>query len=244
MGCVPYQAENPARSARRRLAFVGTRVRPLSRFSIRLRRYVGSEFLPEDGAGAKEAGAHRNRAQSEALGDLARGLPVKQREHDFREGLREGEKDGRSRDPFRYQDEGDFRRADIGYRRQYGDLGRYRQLFRQGFTDGYTQGYRRFNSGYGGYGSYGNVGPGPYGYPGGRAGRYPGAFEIGARDGFEKGREDVRDNDRYDPRRHKWYREGDHDYNDRYGSRDRYKDEYRRGFLSGYERGYREGRYR
>jgi hypothetical protein len=162
----------------------------------------------------------------------------------FREGLKEGEKDGRSRDPFRYQDEGDFRDADIGYRRQYGDVVRYRQLFRQGFADGYAEGYRRFNRGYGGYGSYGNVGPGSYGYPAGRGDRYLSAFEIGARDGFEKGREDVRDNDRYDPRRHKWYREGDHDYNDRYGSRDRYKDEYRRGFLSGYDRGYRDGRYR
>ena len=31
-------------------------------------------------------------------------------------------------------------------------------------------------------------------------------------DGYEKGREDARDRDSYDPLRHKWYREGDHDY--------------------------------
>ena len=83
----------------------------------------------------------------------------------------------------------------------------------------------------------------------GTNGRYDGRgygdlspFDIGARDGYEKGREDVRDNDRFDPRRHKWYREGDHDYDNRYGSRDRYRDEYRQGFTTGYERGYRQGR--
>lgn len=160
----------------------------------------------------------------------------------YREGLKEGEKDGRSRDAFRFQDERDFQRADIGYRRQYGSVVQYRQRFRQGFSDGYGEGYRRFNRGYGGYGRSGDVRPGPYGYPAGRGDRYATAFDIGARDGLEKGREDARDNDRYDPRRHKWYREGDRDYNDRYGSRERYKDEYRRGFLAGYDRGYREWR--
>jgi hypothetical protein len=160
----------------------------------------------------------------------------------FREGVTEGEKDGRSRDPYRYQDEGDFRRADVGYNRSYGDLDRYRQTFRQGFADGYAQGYRRYSGGYGNNGRYDDR----YGYPqggyGSPQGRYPSAYDIGARDGFEKGREDARDNDRFDPRRHKWYREGDHDYESRYGSRDRYKDEYRRGFTVGYERGYRTGR--
>ena len=155
----------------------------------------------------------------------------------FREGVREGEKDGRSRDAFRYQDEGDYRRADVGYRRQYGDVNNYRQVFRQGFSEGYSEGYRRYSRRNGTYPPYGN--DGRYGYPQGPAGRNDSAFEIGARHGFEKGREDARDNDRYDPRRHEWYREGDRDYNSRYGPRERYKDEYRRGFLAGYERGYR-----
>ena len=35
----------------------------------------------------------------------------------YQEGVREGEKDGRSRDPFRYQDERDFQRGDVGYDR-------------------------------------------------------------------------------------------------------------------------------
>jgi hypothetical protein len=156
----------------------------------------------------------------------------------FREGISEGENDGRRGDAFRYQDERDFRRADIGYNRSYGDLDRYRQNFRQGFADGYAQGYRRYAGRYGNNGRYGSGDRG-YGYPQGRNDRYLTPFDIGARDGYEKGREDARDNDRFDPRRHKWYREGDHDYNSRYGSRDRYKDEYRRGFTQGYERGYR-----
>jgi hypothetical protein len=144
----------------------------------------------------------------------------------FREGYREGERDGRNGERFRYEDESDYRRADIGYRREYGNINRYRQAFREGFASGYTEAYRRYSRG----GVY--LGPG----------RHNAAFENGARDGYEKGREDARDGDRYDPRRHKWYREGDRGYNSRYGPRDLYKDEYRRGFLAGYERGYREWR--
>jgi len=177
----------------------------------------------------------------------------------FKEGVKEGEKDGKSRDPFRYQDEKDFQRADVGYNRKYGTLNRYQDIFRQGFVDGYTQGYRRYSPAYGN-GRYGNNGRdrygypqqgnggygypqqgGGYGYPQGRDDRYLTPFDIGARDGYEKGREDGRDN-RHDPRRHKWYRDGDRDYNDRHGSRDRFRDEYRRGFLVGYERGYRDWR--
>jgi hypothetical protein len=178
----------------------------------------------------------------------------------FREGRTEGEKDGRSRDPFRYEDEGDYRKGDIGYHRNYGSVDLYRRTFREGFAAGYTEGYRRYApNGYGGYGPYdggryGNNGrygdngrPGAYGdraygYPQDRNDRVISPFDIGARDGYEKGREDARDNNRLDPRRHKWYREGDREYNSRYGSRDRYKDEYRRGFTLGYERGYREAR--
>ncbi|HJR61113.1 MAG TPA: hypothetical protein VJ813_17005 [Vicinamibacterales bacterium] len=160
----------------------------------------------------------------------------------FREGVTEGEKDGRSRDPFRYQDERDFQRGDVGYNRSYGDVERYRQTFRQGFADGYAEGYRRFSSRYGNNGRYAPNDRRGYGYPQGRNDRYFSPFDIGARDGYEKGREDARDNDRFDPRRHKWYRDGDRDYDNRYGSRERYKDEYRRGFTVGYERGYRERR--
>jgi hypothetical protein len=166
-------------------------------------------------------------------------------ERGFREGLVEGERDGRSRDAFRYQDERDFQRADIGYNRSYGDPERYRVNFRSGFMEGYAEGYRRYAR----PGSYGNYGNGRYddrygpaygsgGYPQG-GDRYLSPYEIGARDGYQKGREDARDRDRFDPRAQKWYREGDREYNSRYGNREQYKDEYRRGFLAGYERGYR-----
>jgi flagellar biosynthesis/type III secretory pathway protein FliH len=63
--------------------------------------------------------------------------------------------------------------------------------------------------------------------------------QDGERDGFEKGREDAGDRDRFDPRAHRWYRDAERGYDNRYGSRERYRDEYRRGFLAGYEQGYR-----
>ena len=162
----------------------------------------------------------------------------------FREGVTEGERDARSRDAFRFQDERDFQRADIGYDRRYGSLEQYRTLFREGFADGYADGYRRYASRYGdgryGDGRYGPpYGRGGYGYPQGRDERYLSPYDIGARDGFEKGQEDARDRDRFDPRGHKWYRDAERGYDNRYGSRDRYRDEYRRGFLVGYEQGYR-----
>jgi hypothetical protein len=67
------------------------------------------------------------------------------------------------------------------------------------------------------------------------------ARSTGYRDGYEQGFDASRDRDRFDPRRERWYREGDRGYKrDAYMSRDRYKDLYRRGFLEGYEAGYRD----
>src|SRR5215203_258698 len=162
----------------------------------------------------------------------------------FREGVEEGDKDGRSRDRFYYEDEGDWKDGDKGYSRSYGDKNLYRQTFRAGFADGYSQGYSRYQDGYnngryGGYGDgrYGNGGYGGYGT--GPQYGYSSAFENGRRDGYQKGQEDLRGRDGFDPRRQKWYREGDRGYNSRFGSRDEYKNEYRRGFTAGYEQGYR-----
>ena len=61
--------------------------------------------------------------------------------------------------------------------------------------------------------------PYPDRYPGERPGYgYEGVpFDNGYRDGYDKGREDARDNDAYDPRRHSRYRSGDHGYDRRYG---------------------------
>ena len=191
----------------------------------------------------------------------------------YREGLQEGEKDGRKRDPFDFQDEGDWRDGDKGYHRTYGDRGRYQQVFRTGFEAGYAEAYRRYapNYGYGNdrygddrygndrYGNgraiprrrpvptYPNRAPGGYGgYPGDRGYGYgynP-AYSKGVQDGYEKGGEDARDRDAYNPRRHSWYRSADRDYRREYGSRQQYADAYRQAFLEGYDRGYREAGYR
>ena len=67
------------------------------------------------------------------------------------------------------------------------------------------------------------------------------AFQTGLRDGYDRGLEDVRHHRRPDINRQKWFRNGDHDYDRRYGSRDQYRIEYRRGFEQGYDRAYREG---
>jgi hypothetical protein len=68
------------------------------------------------------------------------------------------------------------------------------------------------------------------------------AYENGFRDGVEAGRDDARHHERFDPIRAKRYRQGDHDYDRRYGSRDDYQREYRAAFQQGYEQGYRQFR--
>ena len=63
--------------------------------------------------------------------------------------------------------------------------------------------------------------------------------------GYESGRDlglaDGRDGERYDPVRHRDYRDADRGYASSYGSRDGYKTNFRAGFRQGYEDGYREG---
>lgn len=211
-------------------------------------------------------------AQLSALPDLTRAAYADERQpyyesrqvaydNGYREGIKEGERDAKRRDAFNYQDERTWQRADKGYRRSYGDPVRYQQTFRTGYAAGYSDGYRRhapsYGNGYprggvypntrGGYGypqgGYGYPDRGGYGYPGGYGYNSP-AYSNGVNDGYKKGREDARDRDSYDPLRHKWYREGDHDYKSQYGSRQQYADVYRQGFKEGYERGYREFSYR
>jgi hypothetical protein len=66
----------------------------------------------------------------------------------YREGLRAGERDSRGSrryDPSRH---GDWRNANDGYRREYGDHTFYRRNYRAGFEAGYSQAYRRFDRGY------------------------------------------------------------------------------------------------
>jgi hypothetical protein len=171
----------------------------------------------------------------------------------YREGIKEGEKDARRGDRFDYQDEGDFRSADRGYHRSFGDRERYRQIFRDGYASGYRDAFGRWarngrNDGYyqqnpGLRGPYTQRAPYPSSGPVYRGSRYyTPAFDNGARDGYEKGQEDARKRRSYDVVRHSWYRSGDRHYENRYGSREQYEDIYRRGFQQGYERGFRESR--
>jgi hypothetical protein len=59
--------------------------------------------------------------------------------------------------------------------------------------------------------------------------------------GHDLGVIDGREGQRYDPVRHRDYRDADRGYASSYGSRDGYKTNFRSGFRLGYEDGYREG---
>jgi hypothetical protein len=157
----------------------------------------------------------------------------------YRDGVKAGEKDTRSRRAYSLERHDDWRDADDGYHREYGDRDFYRRIFRDGFRAGYSETFNRYASVYPAPGSV--VIP----YPGST---YPGrvygsrAADIGYRDGLEAGRDDARDRDNYDPVRSSRYRSADHDYDNRYGSKDDYKREYRDAFRRGYDEGYRNWR--
>jgi hypothetical protein len=67
-------------------------------------------------------------------------------------------------------------------------------------------------------------------------------YQNGYRDGLEKGREDAGDRDSFDPVRHSRYRNADHGYNSRYGSKEQYRLVYRDGFEAGYREAYGNAR--
>jgi hypothetical protein len=159
----------------------------------------------------------------------------------FREGRDAGADDarrGRAYDLRRHGEYRDNRRGD-----DRGDL----RAYRDGFEAGYDEGYRAFARG--GYGgdqrrTYPPAPPYPRqqepAYGGSARGRFTSpAAQNGYRDGLEEGQRAARSGDRFDPVREKRYRDGDHDYDRRYGSRDEYKREYRAAFQQGYEAGFR-----
>jgi hypothetical protein len=168
----------------------------------------------------------------------------------YQEGLHHGQEAVRDRRPLDIEREKDFRKADEGYRREYGSKDLYRDEFRRGFTQGYQEAYARFdnrgivtNRGYGndrGYRDdrgYRN----DRGYGSGYGAVLSVAFRNGETDGYQKGLNDARDGKYPQPERQKWYRSGDRNYSGRDGiSREEYKNEYRRGFQQGYARAYGE----
>lgn len=174
------------------------------------------------------------------------GADISRRAYDsgYREGVRAGQDDGRDGRPFSYSRHDDWRDADDGYHREFGNREFYRDNFRRGFEAGYSEAYNR-------YGYRGRDRRGAYppyqtypAYPAGGGiavprGSFSPAAQNGYRDGLEAGRDDARDRRAFDPVRAKRYREGDHDYDSRYGSRDAYKQEYRTAFQRGYDEGYR-----
>jgi hypothetical protein len=175
------------------------------------------------------------------------GRDIERRAYDngYREGIQEGRNDAQHNRNFSPERHSEFRDADNGYHRGDGDRDFYRRAYRQGFQTGYRESFDRIARGGYGNGGYGNRG-GVYNAPvyqdprvvNPRGGFSNIAAQNGYRDGIEAGRNDARDRSRFDPVRAKRYREGDHDYNNRYGDRDTYKREYRAAFEQGYREGY------
>jgi hypothetical protein len=62
----------------------------------------------------------------------------------YHEGLEHGQLDAVDRRSYSYQRHGEFRNADEGYRRDYGDRRFYQQQYRAGFERGYDESYRRY----------------------------------------------------------------------------------------------------
>jgi len=176
---------------------------------------------------------------------------IDQRAYDigYREGVREGENDARRGRDYSVNRHDQYRDADDGYRRADGDREFYRRSYRQGFQTGYDQSFGRYGnsnryprSTYPTYPNYPSYPSYPERGVPRNGGYYSAAADVGYRDGLAAGRDDARDRRRYDPLRTKRYREGDHDYDNRYGSRDAYKRDYRAAFEQGYREGYGGGR--
>jgi len=174
-------------------------------------------------------------------------------QHGYHEGFDRGRDDARRR-RYDYRGDGVYREGTRGWDRR-GNRDDYRRAFQEGFAAGYDDGYYgrgergdRYGRGEPGYGRYPAYPSAPGYPPSAYPGAYPGgysrygmseAYDRGYREGLDKGRDDGQDRDRYDPRRQKWYREGDRGYKKEYGPREEYKTAYREGFLRGYDEGYR-----
>jgi hypothetical protein len=159
-------------------------------------------------------------------------------------GAREGERDARDNRDYGFKRDDAYEDADAGFRG--GDKDRYRYEFRRGYEVGYDTAYRRYARGDDFDRDRPSVVitqvpvpayPTSYGHESISA-RI--AYENGYKDGADEGRKDFERRRAFEPTRRDRYRDGDHGYEDRYGSRDAYKADYRSGFRAGYEDAYRE----
>jgi len=62
-------------------------------------------------------------------------------ENGYRDGRSAGEKDARKGKSFSFERHDDWRDADDGYHRDFGDRDFYRHEFREGFRSGYSEGF-------------------------------------------------------------------------------------------------------
>ncbi|HXH25068.1 MAG TPA: hypothetical protein VNI78_07455 [Vicinamibacterales bacterium] len=67
------------------------------------------------------------------------------------------------------------------------------------------------------------------------------AYARGYDEGRQRGLQDGREGERYDPARHRPYRDAEDGYSENYGSKEAYRNNYRAGFREGYDEGYRQG---
>lgn len=67
----------------------------------------------------------------------------------YRDGARVARQDQWSGKPYQPYPRGEYRWADHGYRREFGDRGAYRERYADGYRDGYVaafRGYRRYDN--------------------------------------------------------------------------------------------------
>jgi len=206
----------------------------------KMSRYLPAFLLAAGVAVASPACAAQIYGSTYPRGGYARDLERRAYDNGFREGLEEGRNDARRNRDFSFRRHDEYRDADEGYHRGDGDREFYRRSYRQGFEAGYSQAYNRDAR----YSRDERVIIQPPivvapAYPPVTRGGYQSvAARNGYRDGIDAGRDDARHGERFDPVRAKRYREGDHDYDNRYGPRDDYKREYRAAFEQGYREGY------
>lgn len=80
-------------------------------------------------------------------GRYAREIERRAWDNGFRDGVRAGERDGRGSRRYEPGRHDDWRDANDGYRREYGDRNFYRRSYRSGFEAGYSQAYRQYDRG-------------------------------------------------------------------------------------------------